>query len=509
MSGVFPRYWTLLFLSFFLSGCMVGPDYVPPDPQVSDGWKETPCDSSLLLLAEDPPEQWWGIFNDPQLNRYIALAVSYNNNLKVAEANVLQARAMRTVAASALFPQISVDYNTARTHFSKNGPLFAPSSAVPQPTPSPVPLTPSMLTAQFPQNQTLFNADIDAQWEIDLFGLNRRNVQVAQANLEASVEQRNDVLISLLAEVARNYIELRSAQKLGELYEENINLLSKTTQITLSRKESGLANQLDVERIQAELAFAKANLPNVQAQIYQAIYALSVLIGQPPEVLEGELLCIKPLPMPPREVALGLRSDLLRRRPDVRRAERQLASATANIGVAVASFYPSVTLVGFDGLQSLKLKDLFKPSSQTWSYGLDVNIPIFQGGRLVGNLALSEAQAQSAYFTYQQAVLKALQEAESDWVAYMQQMATRDQLEEAVLRSARVSQLSNQRYSTGLVNLTVWLDSQRQLISSEQNLLNSQTAALRSLIALYKALGGGWRGEIIAPECMEVGENCE
>jgi NodT family efflux transporter outer membrane factor (OMF) lipoprotein len=282
-------------------------------------------------------------------------------------------------------------------------------------------------------------------------------------------------------------------QKRLELTEENISLLERTVSLIKQRYKSGIANLLDVERIEAELSTQNATVPNIYAQLYRSIYAISVLTGSLPETLLAELLPMQPLPLLPEQIAVGLRSDILRRRPDIRYAERQLAAATADIGVAVASFFPSVHLFGQLGFQSLSFNNLFSGDSKTWSFGGDINMPIFQGGKLCGNLQANEAATSAAYFTYQQTILNALREAETALVNVVKDKETSDILRFTVEKTRKISTLTNQRYTSGLVSMTDLIDSERQLISTELSLLDNETAALNDLIALYKALGGGWQ----------------
>jgi NodT family efflux transporter outer membrane factor (OMF) lipoprotein len=416
----------------------------------------------------------------------------HNYDVQAAEANVLQARGLRMIAASSWFPQITADFNATKTYFSKNGPVFAIGAAAGNPGVTTSSLTGLPFSLQIPQIQSLYNALLDATWEIDLFGKTRRSVEAAQANIESALEQRNDRLISVLAEVARNYIEIRSSQRLAVLTEENIKLLKQNVEIIKVSVERGLSNQLDLENIESQLDVAKAALPSLIAQVYRGIYAISVLTGELPETLAEEILPLKPLPKLQEKVAVGLRSDLLRRRPDVRRAERQLAGATANIGVAVASFFPTVTLLADGGFQSLKLSKLFQLPSKTWAVGGDINLPIFQGGQLMGNLKTNRAIASQAAFTYQQTVLNAVQDAESALVTYGEDLKTTQEFRKSVFRNRNIVKLTKQRYTKGLISLINLITIKRQFISTQESLLQSQTTALVDLIALYKALGGGW-----------------
>ena len=348
---------TILLLGSMLCGCKVGPDYRTPRNFVPDEWNGLPCKLEIDLLTSDPQVDWWTIFNDCLLDKYIEMAARNNKDLLTAESNILQARAMKWVAASNFFPQITGDVNATRTFFSKNGPLFStsiPGLSPPPPTQAGHLAGPSNqfpFQVQIPPVQNLFNALFDATWEIDLFGKTLRNIEASERYIESVVEQRNNVLLTILAEVATNYIQVRSNQRRAQLIEQDIQLLEKNTEVARRRLSAGYSNLLDLERIEAQLSADRANLPNIKAQIYRSIYSLSILTGNLPEALEEELLIVEPLPKTPTHIAVGLRSDLLRRRPDVRKAERLLAQATANIGVAVAQFYPTITLGAFEGFQ--------------------------------------------------------------------------------------------------------------------------------------------------------------
>lgn len=462
----------------FLSGCLVGPNYRPPETLIPDNWSSEEASTSSLTSCVDPPENWWQVFNDPLLNKYIEMATICNNEVLAAQANIWQARALKQVAAADLFPHIWTDLSAARAYFSKNGPFFS--------------FTPGPFQAQIPRALNLYNFLIDASWEIDIFGKKRRGVEAAEANIGSAIEERNAILISVFAEIAINYMELRSNQKKGVLTEEYIYLLEKNASLVTRQFEVGYRDRLDLDRIQAELAQSIATLPDLYAQIYQNIYALSILTGNLPEALVAELLLIQPLPPLLQEITVGIRSDLLRRRPDVRKAERQLAAATANVGVAVASFFPTFPLVGGIGFESLQLYNLFHAKSLTSVLAGDIHIPIFQGGKLVGNLRANEAATAAAAFNYQKTVLNALREAESGLIAYSEKLETSKQLKEVVHKYASIVFLTNEKYAKGLIDLIDLLDSERQWNTSLQNLLTSETSALIDLIKLYKALGGGW-----------------
>jgi outer membrane protein, multidrug efflux system len=478
-----------IFLLVFLTGCSVGPKYQPPENVISDTWQN----KDEAIVDDQPVVAWWSQFNDSLLDRYIEMAAHNNKDLAQAEAAILQARALRDVTASKFYPQITTDISAVKTYFSKNGPVYSttPGGGAGGGTTNPVTGLP--FSVQIPQVQNLYTPLFDATWEIDLFGKTRRAVESAVAHIESTIAQRNDTLISILAEVARTYMELRGFQQDASLIEENINLLEQNAQIVRDQRQAGLANELDLKNIEASLDNARSELPGVVAGIYRSIYTLALLTGNLPETLVDELLPPAPLPQAPDIVAVGLRSDLLRRRPDVRQAERDLAARTADVGVAVASFYPTFSLMGDAGLQSLHINNLFQSASKTWAYGADFNVPIFEGGKLVGNFHATQAAQTMAFSHYQQTVLAALQNTESALVAYAEDVKTADQHRQSVEKYQRMVDLTSDRFETGLIDRIHLIDMKRQLINASKILLKDDTTALIDLIALYKALGGGWQ----------------
>lgn len=469
----------LISFSAAMSGCMVGPNYKKPANNISKDWQEENS-PEVSFLKEEPSAAWWTVFQDPLLTKYIERGMENNKDLLRAEANILKARAQRQVAASKFYPQVGFDANGSRTEYSKNGPIVTEAGA-------------AAPTAHAFQIQNLFNALFDVSWELDLFGKTRRSVQAASAAIGSSIEQRNDILISVMGEIARNYIEIRSFQKQKNLVEKNISILEQSVSVLKKSYQDGYKNLLDLDSFEAELAAARADLPILIAQIYQSIYTLSTLTGELPETFTKELLLEKPLPQAPVAIAIGIRSDLLRRRPDIRKAERDLAEAVANIGVAVADFYPTIVL-GLDaGLQSLKLSNFFQLPSKTWMYGGDINLPIFKGGKLVGNLKVARAETAMTAYTYQQTILNALSETESAIKNYQEDLSTSKNQKMSVEKNLNFADLSNARYIKGLVNVIDYLTAEQRLIESEKILLNYDTKSLLDVVILYKALGGGWQ----------------
>lgn len=449
-----------------------------------------------VSTSEKFESNWWENFHDPLLEKIIEKARVANNQLLSAEGKILEARAYRKIALAKLFPQIVADLNATKTFFSKNGPIFSIGEATGDPTDTTSSSTGIPFTIQSPQKQNLYNALVDASWELDLFGKTRRSVEAANAQIEATVYEKNDLLISIFAEIAINYMELRSFQRHLALSEEKIALLEKKQELFQEGFCRGLFNKLELDKVEIELLNEKALLPSYIAAINRDIYAISVLTGDAPEALYEELIVYQDLPTLPEQLATGIRSDLLKRRPDIRKAERLLAQATANIGVAVASFFPSVSLLADGGLQSLLLGNLFQWSSRTWAYGGDINLPIFQGGKLVGNLRATKAKTIQATYNYQQTILTAFQEAESALITYTQSLSTLKEIKASFEKESDITFLTKERYAKGLVSLISFLDSQKNLFDSEERYIDKQTASLLDLISLYKSLGGGWEKDM-------------
>jgi NodT family efflux transporter outer membrane factor (OMF) lipoprotein len=450
-----------------LAGCTVGPDYQAPPTKPPAEWGEK-ADTGTADLST-----WWTVFNDETLNRLVDLALRGNYDLRIAVQRLTEARAQLGVVTGALLPEIDLDGYHTNSRLSPNG--------------QPFPL-PSVY-------QSRYHLSFDASWEIDVFGGARRAYEAASADYESWVENRRAVLVSLLGEVARNYVGLRGNQLLLAALRQNVVTARGTVEITQARLAAGVATTLDVARAEAQLASTEAALPEVEAAIKQSIHRLSVLIGHPPEGLSPELAPVAPIPAAPARVVVGLPSELLLRRPDVRQAERQLAAATANVGVAVAQLYPSFSLTGAFGLDSLGSADFFKWQSRAWSLGPTIRWPVFAGGRLRAQVAVQDARKEQALAAYEKAILVALEDVENALVDYLRQGERRSRLETAATANRRAVELADDLYRKGLTSFIDVLDAQRALYLSQAELARSQSQVTLDLVALYKALGGGWEAK--------------
>lgn len=455
-----------------ISGCAVGPNYKEPELNLPARFGGPPSTQPVSVA------RWWETFNDPQLDSLIDRAAKQNLDLRAAEARVREARAQRGVVSADLFPQVDVNgsYQRARRSGSNLNNNFSD-------------------TGNRASEFDLYQAGFDASWELDVFGGTRRGIEAASADIESTVENLRDVRVTLLAEVGRNYVELRGFQRRLQFNRENLKAQQQTLDLTRSRFQSGLTSDLDVARAEAQVATTASAIPTFETQAAAAMHRLAVLLGQNPRALMDELNDIKPVAKLPTTVPSGLPSELVRRRPDVRRAERDLAAQTARIGVAVADWFPKFSLTGSLGRQSDRFKDLGNSDSQFWTVGPSISWPILDWGRIRSNIAVENARQEQSLANYESAVLVALEDVENALVAYEKEQARRTVLSDAVAANRRAVDLSTQLYSRGLADFLNVLDAQRSLFLSQDALAQSDAVVSSNLVALYKALGGGWELE--------------
>jgi len=408
-------------------------------------------------------------------------AVRSNLTVRVAEEHVREARAQREVAAGGRWPSAAVSAAYSRNRYPGNA--FPPASLFPG----------------LPLDYDLYNVGFDAAWELDLFGGVRRAVEASNAQLGAAEYARRDVLVSVLAEVARNYIDARAYQERLAITRENVRAEQDILGLTRSRYENGIASDLDVEQANALLTATQAQLPALESGIAQAVHHLSVLLGEDPGAMIERMSGAKPIPLTPPVVPVGVPSDLLRRRPDVERAERELAASTAEIGVVKADLFPKFSLTGVAGLESTSTGNLLEYASRYWTVGPTIQWKFFEGGRLRANVRVQEARAEQALDTYRQTVLIALEDTENALVAYAKEQARRRSLAQSVQSSQAAFRLSSELYRSGLVDFLNVLDTERNLYAAQDALVASTESVSLDLVQLYKALGGGWQ-EDSAPE---------
>jgi NodT family efflux transporter outer membrane factor (OMF) lipoprotein len=456
-------------------GCAVGPDYHAPTARVPAAWSSPPANGLTDIAAVSP--DWWTSFNDAELDSLIQRAAQSNPDLRVAEAHLRQARAVRQMSASDFWPTLDTSASYARAKQSRNQPLIGA-----------LPLPPN-----FPFEYSVYQAGFDSSWEIDLFGAKRRALEAASAEWEGSVEARNDALVSILAEVGRNYVDLRGDQLRLEIARRNLRLQEEVLELTRARFQGGVATELDVTRASALLAGLRAAVPPLQTAARGDMYGLAVLLGREPGELVAELSPVTPVPPAPPKVPIGLPSDLLSRRPDVRRAERQLAAETARIGSAKSDWFPKLSLTGDVGSESVSLSKSFEPGSLFWSVGPSLQWRALDFGRVRAQVRAQTAVQEAALATYEKVVLISLQEAENAVMTYAQEQNRHRALADEVGENRRSLDMAVSLYAEGRVNFLDVLDVRRSLYQSDDLLAVSDQAVSLDLIALYKALGGGWQ----------------
>ena len=516
---------SVLMVGILLAGCTTGPDYARPDLDTPTEWNAKRAGGEV-----DKPvdvSAWWNALGDPALDALVNRAVIENHDLKLAEARVREARAARGIAASALWPSLNASGGWTRSSgpeqdlSSGSGVTFGANAGATGLSRSityrndnltlnrSVSAAGAMNSASYTPGDTtidpttnLFQAGFDASWELDIFGGNRRGVEAANADIDAAVESQRDVLVSLLSEVARNYIELRESQNRLDITNHNIKSQQDTVALTRDRFTAGLSSELDAIRAESLLATTMSQVPLLETQVDASIHRLSVLLGQEPSALFAELAASKQLPLAPDAVPVGLPSDLLRRRPDIRRSERELAASTARIGEAEADLFPKFYLTGAFAGQDASFGSIFNGPNQLWSIGPSFSWPIFQGGRIRANINVQNARQEQAAISYEQSILLALEEVENGLVSFAKEQVRRSALEDAVRANEQAVALANERYVRGLADFLNVLESQRSLFLSQDSLVQSQSTVLTNLVALYKALGGGW--ETFSPEVPVV-----
>ena len=464
-----------------VAGCAVGPGYRPPKTNAPANWSEAQqggATNSPMQITE-----WWKTFNDPELNSLIQRAVTANLDLRIADGRLHQARALRSGAIWDLGPTINGKASYTDALQSKNALPFPSSGGA------------SNIASGYAFHTDLYDAHFDASWEIDIFGGKRRALQQAYAEFASVEEDRHDVLVIVLAEVARNYVEVRNFQQRLAIAHNNISSEQDAVDIARARFNAGLASELDVNQAESLLATTRSQLPTLETSMKQGVHRLSVLIGKQPGALTAELAQQTPIPAPPPEVPVGLPSDLLRRRPDVRRAERDLAAATANIGVQTAELFPKFNLVGVGGFQSFSASDWFSAGSKYWSAGPTVTWRLLDYGRVRAQIKAANAQAEQSLATYEKTVLTSFEDVENSLVAFANEQTRYRALADAVAANRRALQLANDRYTKGIADFLNVVDAQRSLYQTEDQLADSQSTVTVNLVALYKALGGGWENE--------------
>lgn len=489
-----------------VSGCTLGPNFLAPANKAPATWTGLPAAkvASVPVAAPVDPD-WWSLFQDPELTALEQRVAAQNLDVRTATIRLAESRAELGIVAASALPTLESNASYQRQKASDNG-AFAGLATIAAGTGA---SGAAGATAGGVKGAALgaidiYQAGFDASWELDLWGKTRRSIEAAGANVTSNAEARRDVLLSSLAEVARDYMELRGTQERLQIARDNAKTAQESLNLTRQRAEGGVTTDLDVANASAQLSTVLAEIPTLEAQEHQLVNALSLLLGQTPQALAAELDTARPVPPVPPRVPIGLPSELARRRPDIRQALAQLHQATATIGVAEADFYPSFTLTGSVGLQALQPYQMFDLNSRLYAFGPSINIPIFEGGRLKATLTLRKEQQKEAAVAYQKTVLTAWHEVDNGLTAYEAEQRRRNELAQAVVQNQKALALAQARYQEGVADFLQVLDAQRSLLATQQLLAGSTTTIDTDLVAIYKALGGGW--EMAFPEATAVAQ---
>jgi multidrug efflux system outer membrane protein len=452
---------------------MVGPNYSAPVIKTPDAWT-----GKISRQVNKGPhaslQTWWSIFDDPTLDELIERARRNNIDLKIAVSRVRESRALLKIANGGTMPVANANGDVKRTEPSENG-ILAPIESL-----------------GGTSSYSLFQLGLDASWEIDVFGRVRRTIEAAGAGYQASIEDYRDVMVTLFAEVALAYIDVRTAQQQIVITTENAEEQRKSMKLAQDRYETGVSSKLDVTQARANLASTQAMIPPLQISLTLALNRLAVLLGQNAGSLQSELQGIKSIPKSEEVIEVGVPADVLRQRPDIRGAERLLAAQTAQIGVATAALYPRFSLDGSFALQSRSLDSLFESSSVTWLFGAPMQWNIFSGGQVRGNIEVQQEKAQQLLLQYEKKVLAAIEEVDNAIAGYNLNHDRTQRLHEAVSAMTDSVDLVLIQYSTGLTDFNNVLVTQRDLLAQQDQLLASEAHTVVNLVSLYKALGGGW-----------------
>ncbi len=492
-----------------LTGCAVGPNFSPPSPGTKAAFNDATANPAPgITEAANPDPLWWNDFHDPTLTALMQKAIAGNISLQESLLRVLSAHEDVVSAAAAGLPSLSGNASYKREQFGLKGlleshnidsainQLESPNSPINQITPGLgnqiAPAINNVLSsATAPIN--LYSWGFSSSWELDLFGRIRRSIEQANATEQAQREAADDALVMLESQVAQAYFQLRTAQQLAAQQQQDVQSDQLNLQLTQSRAAQGLTSDIDLQQAQTQLDTDAAQAPAYEKQVDQSMNQLAVLTGAQPGDLNAMLATPEPLPANPDVIGIGVPSDLARRRPDIREAEDQLHAATANVGVAVASFYPDISLTGSIGLRNTDAGYLTNWSSLFYSVGPAVSLPIFEGGKLTANLRTARLQEATAALQYRSTVLNALEEVEDDLVAYRTDQLTASRVAATVASSALSLHLALSRYQYGLDTYLPVLVANRTLVSSQQQLVQANLAVANDIVSLYTALGGGWQ----------------
>ncbi len=475
-----PRLFTAASLGLvLLSGCTVGPTFKGAESNTPSAWHDVSAASGADRIATDanPDPKWWLTFNDPTLSALIQRATQGNPDVQIAVIRIAEARASERSTASAGLPKLTADGDYRRADLGQG--LFGGSSS-------------SGLAESLSKPTNIFAGALDASWELDLFGKVRRSVEAAHAAADVAIGNRDDALVTLEAEVAQTYAQLRAAQASRQTAQEDFDAEQQVLTLTQERATHGLVSDLDVENARTILATTEASLAQYDLQIASSLNGLAVLVGEAPGALDSELGAAAPIPQAPPKVPVGLPSGLAHRRPDIRAAEARLHELTANIGVANARFYPDVSLSGQGGVLGFTPQALTTWADRFYAFGPAISLPIFEGGQLRANLQLAKANQAEAAVAYRKTVLNALQDVENALAAYRTELRRHQALERTVQAQTAALAIAQDQYVHGVSTFIDVLTAETSLAQQHQALIQSTLSLTTDVVNLYKALGGGW-----------------
>lgn len=467
----------MLLLSL-CSGCQVGPDYRSPSVIMPEEWPvvERQKDPMEKIRETENLTQWWTTLEDPALNDLIKRTISNNRDLKIALTRIRQARAALGLAHRQLHPNVTGSALYRRTQSG------TPSAEDPDP-------------GAFSMGSDYYNAGFDASWEIDLFGKKQRSIEATVAELGVSEEGYRGILISMVSETAGNYVRLRTLQKQLDIVSRNLEMQEKALAILEDKSAAGLIGSLQVQQAKYNVENTRARIPGYRVSIEESMNTIAVLLGEMPGGLHDELSAPGRIPVPGVEILIGIPADILRRRPDIRQAERALAAQTAKVGAATADLYPSFRLSGVLGFTASSIDTLFSDESAALNISPFISIPLFNRNRIRDQIEIQNAVQERTLIEYETTVLDAIKEVRDGIMAYSEEQKRYKILEKGTAEAQSALDLANERFRSGLVDFMDVLDAQRALLSFEENQIGSRGAITLDLIHLYKALGGGWDTE--------------
>jgi NodT family efflux transporter outer membrane factor (OMF) lipoprotein len=466
MSGKY--FIALISALFMLSGCTtVGQNYSPPEMKTPVAWQKQQMGvSAEKQTTRESLSKWWTTFNDPVLSGLMDKAAAENLDLKQACSRVKQARIQRGITDADRFPSVNATGSVGRTYRKD-------------------------LKGDF-TGTNRFSVGLDASWEPDLFGGIKRTLEAADAELQGTEESYRGVLVSLFAEVAVNYVQMRTFQSQLLVVETNLKSQEETYNITRWRYQAGLTTELDVERAGSNLEGTRSGIPTLKSSIEQTRNTIAALLGSQPGSLDEELDTYKPVPVAPDEIAVGIPADLLRRRPDLRKAERDLAAQTARIGISQARLYPAINLSGTIGLDALSLGNLISTDSLSTGASSLISWPVYKAGAIMKDVELQQEIQDQTLLAYKSTLLTALKDVENALVAYSYDRTKRESLIKQAEFAAQAAETSRVQYSSGLIDFQSVLDAERTLLTSQDQVAQSDAQVILDIVGLYKALGGGW-----------------